>query len=209
MRPNNNTFRRFPPRVQNKASRVKGRGGPKPGPELRAASDVDVMALMARPGAGAVSTCREVEVGRCPAWKKWSAHHPREAASAWEQAGQWRIVQDLGGQVLLLPSAVRLLAQISTPLCVVRLGRVPEASDWGRAGRGGHALLHTARGGLGTAGRSGMDRVWRLAGKRTGARHRWKGARGGHAKPTPRPPGGGLAVQLGPNPPGHSQGFGT
>ena len=74
------------------------------------------MALMARPGAGAVLTRREVEESGDVqgAWDAWSTHHPREAASAWEQAeGQWRIVQDLEGQVVTFhdPRYPGLLAQ--------------------------------------------------------------------------------------------------
>ena len=94
---------------------------------------------MARPGAGAVLTRREVEGSGDVqgAWDAWAAHHPREAASAWEQAeGQWRILQDLGGQVVTFHDLryPGLLAQISdAPPVLYALGAWPKASDWGRA----------------------------------------------------------------------------
>ena len=193
------------------------RGGPKPGAEIApCGSDVDVDGIDGAPwGRGRVDPPRGGRVGRCPGCLGRLVDTPSTRGGKRVGTGGRPMADCAGlggtGGHVSRPAVPRVVGtDFGRPACVVRLGCVAEGQRLGpRLGRGGHALLHTARGGLGTASWSRMDRVWRLAGERTGARHRWKGARGGHAKPTPRPPGGGLAVQLGPNPPGHSQGFGT
>ena len=94
---------------------------------------------MARPRAGAVLTRCEVDAAGdvFGVWEEWSAHHPREAETAWEQAeAQKRVVKDVGGHVITFqdPRYPGLLAQISdAPPVLYAMGSWPKAHDWGRA----------------------------------------------------------------------------
>ena len=158
---------------------------------------------MARPGTG---RCRSAEKSRR---REMSARrgasgrhtiHARRRAHA-RQGSQWRIVQDLGvscGHVSGRPIPQAVAHSRADP-CVVRLGTWPWPANGAGVGCGGHAFLHTARGGVGAASRARMDRSrghgwsagWRVASTAAPIKPVLNGTAGRQVAV--------LAVQLGPS----------